>query len=95
MTDQYINISKLDIIYIYILMPKLAIIIGPFIYNLGGRVGRRRAVQLLAVLLESSNHSLAPFANHPLGKVTGHLGVRRLLSNKQVSRVQERIVSIV
>lgn len=77
-------------------MSKFVIINGTFIYDLCGRVGRRRrAVQLLAGLLESSNHSLAPCANHPLGKVTGHLGVRRLLSNQEMSRVQKRIVSIV
>lgn len=96
MTDQYISIYQLDIISSHILMSRFAIIDVIFIHNLCGRVGgRRRAVQLLAVLLESSNHSLAPFANHPLGEVTGHLGVRRLLSNKEVSRVQKSIVGIV
>lgn len=75
---------------------KSVIINAVSIHDLRGRVcGRRRTVQLLAVLFESSNHSLTPFANHPLGKVTGHFGMRRLLSHKKVSRVQKRIISIV
>lgn len=52
-------------------------------------------MQLLTGLFESSNHSLAPVANHSVGKVTGHIGMRRLLPYQETSRIQQRIIGSV
>lgn len=56
---------------------------------------RRRAVELLPELLKVNNHLLALLAHQPLGKGLSHLGVRCLLSNQQMSRVEKRIVGLI